>query len=367
MMNYTLKVDRFWYIYFWIRFFYLLFAVLVYERVAGFGDANGYLNSGLFFSYKVFINSTDFMSCIGGLFGTFFGGMNVISNFPFMLYAFFIVRWTIKKLEFRKYVSSGLLLLLISFPNFCIWTSGCLKEIFGLTFSAIYAVLIINFLKGDYKIRWRDVLATYLCFLFKPQYFPFIFQGLLFIYIAGKWCHTCKSQLFWGFLILFCNLIFLYCINDIINQYAGMMYAHFDNAAATSTRENIFFKDNDFFREAPWGMFIAFFGPTLQEMGAKPLQLIAGLESLFIILSFIFLLGHFIARLLCLWKINITIFFSYFIIITGICFLHYPFGIFNPGSAIRYRTNFIFLFIVLFLYLYVYYRNIKQVDCYGHS
>lgn len=359
-MKFIIKYNQFWAIYLGIRIFYLLFTILVYSRLSTLGDSGYYMTTGLHFSWDTLINSTSFMSSIGGFFGYFLGGINVLSNLPFTLYSFWIVRWAIRKLELREYVPSYLLLILISLPNFCIWTSVCAKELAGLTFSAVYAVLIINFLKGDYKIRGRDILATYLCLMFKPQYFPFILQGLLYIYFAGKWCHSQRSKMILGLVFVGTNCLFLYLIREIINQYAGMMFVHFDMEMAKSTRENIFLADGDFFRYLPWGMFISFWGPTLGEMVEKPLHLIAGTESLIILSLFLILAGKFVARFLLLGKVNVTLFFSYFIIITGICFIHYPFGIFNPGSAIRYRTNFLFLFVVLLMYLYVCFKIQKR-------
>lgn len=359
-MKFIIKYNQFWAIYLGIRIFYLLFTILVYSRLSTLGDSGYYMTTGLHFSWDTLINSTSFMSSIGGFFGYFLGGINVLSNLPFTLYSFWIVRWAIRKLELREYVPSYLLLILISLPNFCIWTSVCAKELAGLTFSAVYAVLIINFLKGDYKIRGRDILATYLCLMFKPQYFPFILQGLLYIYFAGKWCRSQRSKMILGLVFVGTNCLFLYLIREIINQYAGMMYVHFDMEMAKSTRENIFLADGDFFRYLPWGMFISFWGPTLGEMVEKPLHLIAGTESLIILSLFLILAGKFVARFLLLGKVNVTLFFSYFIIITGICFIHYPFGIFNPGSAIRYRTNFLFLFVVLLMYLYVCFKIQKR-------
>lgn len=351
------KINRFWCIYFLLRLFYLFFAVFIYARITTLGDTERYLNAGFNFSYSVFFNSTEFMFCLGGLIGKLAGGANVISNFPFMLLSFYMVRWAVEKLDLFPSVNRYLLLFLISLPNFCIWTSVCSKEVFGLVFSAIFGVLTVNFLKGDYKIRKRDMLATYLCMLFKPQYFPFILQGLLFIYLARKWCGSNRARLVLGLLMLVGNGLFLFLIKDTVNEYAGLMYVHFSSDEAVSTRDNIFLNDNDFFTKAPLGMFTAFWGPTWREMMEKPTYLIAGLESLVIFLLFIVLAEQFIARLFGMGRLNVTLFFSYFIIFSGICFLHYPFGIFNPGSAIRYRTNFIFLFILLLLYCYSYYQN----------
>lgn len=362
-MAFLYKVNRFWCYYFFIRIFYLFFAVFVYGNLTTLGDTERYLGNPIHFSVSIFYNSTEMMDFIGGIVGTLSGGLNVISNLPFTLLSFYMIRWTIRELKLTGFINWYLLLLLLSLPNFCIWTSICSKEVFGLVFSAIFSVLIVNFLKDDYKIRLRDIFAAYLCLLFKPQYFPFILQGLLYIYFARKWCCTNGMRLVLGFLMLFCNGVFLYLIKDIVNEYAGLMYVHFSADEATSTRDNIFLHDNDFFTKAPLGMFTAFWGPTLKEMLEKPTHLIAGFESGVIFLLFLFLANRFIARFLILGWLNVTLFFSYFIIFSGICFLHYPFGIFNPGSAIRYRTNFLFLFIILLLYCWSYYKNLSLQQC----
>jgi hypothetical protein len=242
---------------------------------------------------------------------------------------------------------------MISLPNFCIWTSVWSKEVFGLVFSAIMAVLIINFLNRNYKIKIIDILGLYICLLFKPQYVPFILQGIIYIYIAHKLLnHKPVSQIILGIIILCFNIAFLYIIRDIVNKYAILMYRHFDLEQAQSSRDNIFLEENDFFRYIPWGMFIAFFGPTLNEMAEKPLQAIAGMESLFILLLFASLLQYTFIRFLLKFRILPMLTISYLIVFMGICFIHYPFGVFNPGSAIRYRTNFIFIFIILLSYLY---------------
>jgi hypothetical protein len=135
------------------------------------------------------------------------------------------------------------------------------------------------------------------------------------------------------------------------------MYQFFVSDEARSTRENIFIRENDFFRYIPWGMFIAFFGPTLSEMAAKPFQAIAGIESIFIILLFLHLSKYIFIKFFLKFRFSPIIIISYFVIFFGICFIHYPFGVFNPGSAIRYRTNFIFIFFILLTYLYTLKNN----------
>lgn len=272
-----------------------------------------------------------------------------------MILSFYCVKWSVEKLELRKSLSDWSLFILISLPNFCIWTSIYSKEFFGLVFSAILGVLFINFLKGNYKLQWRDLFAAYLCLLFKPQYFPFILQGLLYIYLSRKFFKSANARGLFAVFMVGCNLLMIYSVHDLIDELALQMHAHFD-FAGTSSRPNIFLKNGDFFRYAPVGMFTAFFGPTLSEMVRNPLHLIAGIESVAIIGLFTWLVFRSIYRLMTQGKFSPIPLFSIWITIAGLLFIHYPFGIFNPGSAIRYRTNFLFFIIILLSYLYSYYK-----------
>ncbi len=360
-MNFHIRVDRFWLYYFVIRILYLIFTIFIYARLTTLGDTDRYLTAPLssIADFKLLISSTQMMDAVGSIFGTL-GGSNILTNLPFTLLSFFTIKWVIDKYHFRDYIDNRLLLIVLSLPNFCVWTSVCSKETVGLVFSAILGSLIIDFLNRDYSFKKKDYFAIYLCLIFKPQYLPFIAQGLVMIYIMNKYLKSVNSKVIFGCFVVFCNLAVLYLISDLINKYAGMMYMHFDDPNANSTRDNIWINDNDFFYEAPRGMFVAFFGPTFNEMLRSPVHLIAGMESVIILVLFLLLGSQLIYRLIFRYRLNVTVFFSYFIIITGISLLHYPFGIFNPGSAIRYRTNFLFLFILLFLYLCKEYALLKM-------
>lgn len=297
------------------------------------------------------------MCSMGGLFGLW-GGSNIITNFPFMLISFCVVKWVVETLEFRKYMNKYILLAILSLPNLCIWTSVCSKETVGLVFSSILGVLLVNYLKGNYKIRMRDILAFYLCLLFKPQYLPFILQGLVCIYWMQRRYEKAINRFLFGAFVILLNIVVLYQVREQVNQYAEMIPIHFTSYDGASNRDrNIWSNENDFFKQAPLGMFIAFFGPTLGEMLDKPTHLIAGIESILMLIFFISLCWRDISRFYYKLKIDAVIVPTYFIIFSGICLLHYPFGIFNPGSAIRYRTNFIFLFIILLMYLNTRYKK----------
>lgn len=356
-MKIIIKTEKFWRYYFIVRILYLFFAIFVYAKLTTLGDTERYLTAPLsVISTSMLFNSTIMMDSIGSILGLL-GGSNVITNLPATLLSYYTIKWAIDKFEFRKNVNNYLLFVILSLPNFCVWTGVFSKEMVGLVFSAILGTLFIDFLDGKYKIEKKHWFAMYLCMIFKPQYFPFILQGLVMVYLMNRYIKSVDWKMFLGCFVIFCNLACLYLISDIVNQYADIMYMYFDDPNAKSTRANPWTEENDFFYEAPAGMFIAFFGPTINEMMNSPTHMLAGIESIVILVLFLSLGFRLIIRCINSYKINVTIFFSYFVIITGIALLHYPFGIFNPGSAIRYRTNFFFLYILMFLYIKKYYKQ----------
>ncbi len=348
-----ISFKRFWLVYFIIRIIYLIISIFVIQKFTSLGDTERYLNSGLAYRPNFLTSSSDFMDMTGGAIGYFLGGSSFLSNLPFTIYSFSIVNWAIRKVDLEHAVHPYLLLAILSLPSFCIWTSVFSKELFGLTVSAIFGVLFHRFFLGDFRLKFRDYLAVYICLVFKPQYLLFILQGLIFVYLSSKLGKQAYVKLFLALIMICFNVLVIYWFRDDIDLVAQAMHIHFFSYEASSNRYEHFFDSRyAVFKNAAFGMFIAFFGPSLTEMRTSFFQLIAGVESLFIIILFLYLISKYVFFNIGRGVVNIVTFSAYFLVITGICFVHYPFGIFNPGSAVRYRSNFLFLFILLFLHLY---------------
>lgn len=345
------------------RFIIYVFTIFVYARLTSLGDTYRYLHGAI--SPKFMITSTAMMDSFGGILGRLTMHNMFLANIPFMILSYIVIKWAVEKTGIRKKMPSILLLMMLGLPNFCIWTTVYSKEFVGLVISAIFGVLFYRYFKGDFKLKLVDYLAVYLCLLFKPQYLPFICQGLIYIYIAKKFIRNAKGRAIFACIIIFINVSVVMAISPLINQLASMMYFHFGSYEGNSTRPNIFLEDGDFFRHLPTGMIIAFVGPTFREMMGSPLMMIAGSEGLFMIGLFVWLSARVLKRLLDFGRLSPIPFFAILITTLGLLFIHYPFGIFNPGSAIRYRTNFLFLFMLLLSYLYIYPRikNKKNENC----
>ncbi len=350
-------IRNFWTKYFYVRCAYLVLTLFVISKMTTLGDTSRYLSGEGSTDKGWFADRTAFVDHLGTILGSMGGGL--LSNIPAMLLSFGAIRWTIDQLKLREKVDNYLLFILLCLPSFCIWTSAFGKEIFGLCFSAFLGVQLIRFLQNDFTFKWQDCLGLLLCLFFKPQYAPFIVLGLFYVYVSKKLKLYPKSQVWLALLCLFCIGISMYAMLDYIDNMSFQMYAHFD-VDGTSTRPDIFQHSGDFFRHALCGMFIAFWGPTISEMTHSPLQLLTGLESLFIL----FLFGRLcLPAFVLFWKYKRfypLYFFCCLFVIGGILLMHYPFGVFNPGSAIRYRTNFFFLFEIFFLGTYVHFRTILK-------
>jgi len=349
--------KKIWVIVFSIKIFYLFFAFFVFAKLTSLGDTHSYFNNGIVLSPRILYSSSELMFFTGALFKKIFI-LDVFASIPCLLLSFYGIYYAIDRLNLYKYPL--LLILALSLPNFGVWTSIHSKEAVGCFFAGIISVTTIQFLNGNFKIKLIDILALYLCLIFKPQYLLFILQALVYL----KLCYWLKLNPIYcfvlGLLMVFINLSVIYFLKDLIDQLATGMYVHFnysDESLAQSTRTGeAWLEQYGFLKEAPYGMFISFWGPTLSEMLSKPTHLISGIESLILCLIFLVLLTRRLSYVINALSFNPKLFFTLFIIFFGILFVHYPFGYLNPGSAIRYRENFLLLFLVLGFYLFDYKR-----------
>jgi hypothetical protein len=334
----------------------MFFAIFVYAKLTTLGDTgrwmNGTVNGSLL---TAFTNSSIFMDYIGAFVTAIFG--ELLGNLPFMIISYYGIYYSVSKLKLsnRELV---IILVLLSFPSFGIWSSIAGKEAVGVFFMGILSGYIIDiYQKVRYKPIFIEILAVYLLMLFKPQYSLAIFSIIFFIVVSNIFNLKAKGKLFLFLFHIIISLIGFYIFQDLINELTYILPAHF-RADAGSTRENIFWlENNDFFINAPYGMFIAFFGPTFSEIISKPIQSIVFLESFVILIIFLHFIFSFCRIIIRTGKVNIYIFSIISILLFWILLVHYPFGLFNPGSAIRYRENFYGMFVVLLSFMYLEIKN----------
>jgi len=350
--------KKIWQYFFISKIFYMLFALFVYSNFTSLGDTWAYFNGGHYNISNFLWSSTSIMGVTGFLFAKVFG--TVLANLPYLFLSFYGIYYSVSRLKLSK-KELIYLLLFLSLPSFGVWTSICSKESIGVFFMGILAGYIIDlYYKRRISMKFIELIAIYIGLLFKPQYLVVVVSIILFLYIKRKF-NLKKITTFMLMLVYILSIVFIFNIfYDEINQVSLIIPTHF-NPDAQSTRENtLLLEYGDIIYNAPYGMFISFWGPTWNEILAKPAQSIAFFESLFIVSMFIVFLLDIFLKSIVFSKINILLIFLLSAIFILILFVHFPFGFMNPGSALRYRENFYAFFVVfVFLIKSEYLKNYK--------
>lgn len=347
-----MRYNNLWFYYFNVKFFYMFFALFVYANFTKLGDTPRYIYSApSFFSANFFYNSTTMMDTVGHSLYIFLGP--VLVHVPFILMSFFGIYYAVTRLHLKN-KQLFYLLLLLSFPSFGIWTSIASKEAVGVFFLGIILGYIIDVIKRNPNKNYILVtLAFYLCAIFKPQYLIGFTALLNFVFLSRKFSLKGTGKLVLLGLFFASSFFVLYLFRDQINELSFILPAHF-SLDAGSTRENTIWVNNfDVFLNAPYGMFIGFFGPTVSEALSKPTHLLAFLESSIILGVFLYALIKLSLITVKTGKLNVFYLGVFITATLWILFVHYPFGALNPGSAIRYRENFYAFLVILFYFSYI--------------
>ena len=272
-----------------------------------------------------------------------------------------------KTLHFmNKYLFSSALLL----PHFMIWTGMVGKEPLAI---AGFLLLIRACVDLVVKHRTPFLLIVLGLFLgtFKPHYLVaygyLLMVSVFFAYTRMPWFHSPKNngRLFVIGVILTGVLAFVFWehltppLLTLMRAKEAMFLAQTGQVGAN--RVGIQWKEPmDFIYNMGWGLPVSILGPTLKETLARPLIAPAFLEGL-------------IALGLSLWILLKTIQFAFehpkyhAVIVLGLIpailiglLVNYPVGIFNPGSAVRYKQS---LAPLLYFYALLLMGEVKKQAC----
>lgn len=349
-----LNKKRIWNLFFISKFFYIILSVFFISKYIRLGDSERYLSATTSFSYSIFYHSTAMMD----FFGSILGKIPMLGHFVSMTLVIYGIYYSISKFEISN-KRLIILLLILSFPTFSIWTSVFSKEsIVVFILGIIFGYIVRVHKTSSIKPKLIEIFAFYLLIVFKAQYIIPISETIVLIYIISKkWNISIKALIVISIIIL--NISLLYIFRDTIDTLSFSMIKHF-SLDSMSTRDASFIWSNqyDFFYNIFNGMFIAFVGPTFSEALNKPIQMISFIESIIILIIYIY-----IFYVSTIYKTKLKIF--YFLLIANcffwFLFLHYPFGVLNPGSALRYRSGFYpFLILILFYFNSKHYKYIRK-------
>ncbi|WP_127342269.1 hypothetical protein [Ancylomarina longa] len=340
----------------------MFLAVFVIARLTKLGDTELYLNSSIPFSLKGLFISTDLIIYLVRIIKLVFR-LDIIVHFFFCITSIVGIIYPLKKLSLSKR-NYRLLFFLLMLPSFGIWTSIVGKDALGAYAIGIIIGKLIDYSnKGKIKYDFLLCSALYLLAVLKPQYFIALVNIFFLIFLNKK----VKDKLVWGIIVIsqivFCVAVLLY-FSDTIDQLARMMEQHFSLSSNTTRQNQFWLEKNDFFKKIPIGFYLSFVGPSLSEVN-NLLTLSAFIESWIIIIVMTFIVSEKLIIRISLGKLHVRNIYMYFSTVFWIMLVHYPFGLLNPGSANRYRSNFIHFIIimgfVIFNQLYYEGRDLKRI------
>jgi hypothetical protein len=242
------------------------------------------------------------------------------------------------------------LLTILLLPNFGIWASVAGRESLFIALLGFYLGAVLAYYR---RPRLHSVLLALICvagmiFIRPPYGLGFaLFLALFLLYRSGP-----RTRAGAGVQVLFLSLasvVVLLCVWPYLDEYITRdvlpkAARYFSGTASETTRRWIRIDDAaGLFTSLWWSLPLALIGPTPMEVVARPLVLpflLTGLAVCACVLHSVVL--AFRAPPGMLRKILVV---GWLPSLTLILIAYVPFGIYNPGSAIRYASMFL-LFVV---------------------
>lgn len=246
------------------------------------------------------------------------------------------------------------ILLLLLLPSSFVWTSIVGKEAIFFGFLSLFLINWVSLInkKLNYQYIWV-IFAFIPCLILRPHYSI----GIAWLMVAMFIINIKKQNHFWLLLILFTVFIATICFfyPDLINRGYGAI----DPNARASRFYMLGIDPSVDSREAYrsylfLGFIFGIVGPLPHELINRPEFIPFFIEGVMIILSPI-LIGLAIYKNSFYNKENLYLLnFIYGVIpaLVLLMIIHAPFGILNPGSAIRWRINFEMVFYIAPLLIY---------------
>ena len=352
-----IRVKKSIFIFFVFKVLYTFYGVFIFSKISNVGDAQGYLAAPINLSFSVVTSNTLLMGTLTAIIKkiVFF---DFFVHLVYSLFSFYCLKCVIEELKLTK-AQEYFLIFMLLMPSFGTWTSIIVKESLSCSVTSIVLIWIINVINNS-KLRFPliiNILALYFSIVLRPVVGFALTCLILNLYLyrinfVDKYLRF--FVLFSGISIVTIATIFL-SISYIKDELLPMAEYYF-NPKYTKTvggREMGFWKTtSDFYLKAPQGIFIANLGPNLMESIKNPLLIpyfFEGLLFIFTTLHLIFINFYYqLKRVVISPYFLLTIFFG----IIFILLLNYPFGLFNAGSATRYRSSYYHIILILLLFFY---------------
>lgn len=297
-------------------------------------DAFGSGEAGLVLGFAMQQNADWGTRLVAAAFNALTGGNAILINIGFQTIAFLGIVYLLRGVE---PVVRRPLAILVMFPSFTVWSSIASKEALVVAIVCVVARYVVDLHYGRERFAVFHLGTLLLVYVFKPHFVPAM------AYVVGvAWCaRAVRQPATLALTAGAASLATLYLLRDPVDKFGRQLVRWTFLEPGGSSRGEPFLQDPfDMFAKAPEGMFRSFMGPTFAEAGDKVLHLVSYAESALILV---------VLAVLLLWRLPRIPVYGFLVglfTLFWILFATYPLGVSNPGTAVRYRTDFI---IIVFL------------------
>lgn len=325
------------------------FAYTIYINLSSLGD--GYLPESFvgFNSDNTSAFSTMLVHAIYAYLGIFLPGFMA----PMLLgLVVAFVTWRTFR-DVYRHINPKIFWICNLFPHYLVWSGSSSKEQIVI----ICGLIIINFVTKNTFLKKRltfsNIIPVFISlsfiYIIRPNYFIIYLTIFLLSLHAGSLIKTINNKFTVGVYILIFSLSIIisssflslnakFMDEDII-FYMKYVEASFLSYEAGSNRINIQWVDlSDFLVNSLWGIPQGFIGPTLLEAIVKPMQIPVFIEGIIYLSVLVYLFINLFKMAQNSKKMRMHILIYLFVTMI-IIFISYPFLIFNPGSALRYKQS----------------------------
>lgn len=341
-----------------IKLLSCLFAVFIFSRFTQLADAERYINASFTLSLSAIFDRTYFTDNFYA-FLALFTGKGVVIHLVTATFVSLCI-WHTFKNQIRFLPKTFWLLLIL--PFFAIWTSVVGKE----ALATCAFLLIVKWVADVILIGRSNILLLMLGIMVgiivRPNYaVPYVYMAtIVYFFLYGRKQISLASGVRYSVgvysLAIVSSFILLIALlatttskwEHALQNVMEISASYFLSYDGGSNRLDIVWNNPaDFFYNMYWGIPISIIGPTPAEVVQKPILLpffIEGIITAILLLYYIYILFK-----LSFNNYRIRFFF-YIAFIPAVCLallIHYPLGVFNPGSAMRYKQSLIPLFYFL--------------------
>lgn len=236
-------------------------------------------------------------------------------------------------------------------PHFLVWSGSSSKEQIVI----IAGIIVINFAAkrsfANSKLTIKIIFvifALWVLFLIRPNY-AVIYLVIFLTALFSPWLHKIITKRLsvgvyvFAWILAIIGVTFILSLHktffseDVVRFMLGVETSFLSYTTSGSNRTDIQWNDiSDFMYNSLWAIPQGFIGPTLLELISKPIQIPAFLEGV----VYLAILGYLLVKLLQLARVSSTLrihILPYIFVGFAIIFISYPYLMFNPGAALRYK------------------------------